>query len=169
MTTATVNTLHTLNTQECKDAIDRIFNSSITSNGEWLIDKSDARIAQYGVINNFQLRDYLMGAPSVYSLDHCITALAKIVNICHALELASYPFNTVSASFHYEQGNRAQALLMISEALIHDYSLARLLSRIFTFNSPASVFAKMRVDLHAKVVENLADDANELANEALRG
>lgn len=168
MTTITVYELPTLTTQECKDAIDRIFNSSITSNGEWLIDNGDVRIANYGVLNNIQLRDYLMGAPLTYSLDHCITALAKIVNVCHKLELVSYPFNTVSASFHYEQGNRAQALLMISEALIHNYSLALLLSRIFTFNSPATIFSAMRGDLHSKVVENLEDDADNLANEALR-
>lgn len=168
MTIATALDLDQLTTQEGKDAIDRIFNSSIASNGEWLMNKEDVLIAQYGVINNIQLRDYLMGAPLTYSLDHCITALAKIVNVCHKLELVSYPFNTVSASFYYEQGNRAQALLMISEALTHNYSLALLLSRIFTFNSPATIFSAMRGDLHSKVVENLEDDASKLANEALR-
>lgn len=168
MNTATAINLDQLTTQECKDAIDRIFNSSITSNSEWLIDKEDVLIAQYGVINNIQLRDYLMGTPLTYSLDHCITALAKIVNVCHSLELASYPFNTVSASFHFEQGNRAQALLMISEALTHDYSLARLLSRVFTYDAPSSIFTSMRAELHSKVVDNLADDADKLANDSLR-
>lgn len=168
MTTTAIN-LDQLTTQECKDAIDRIFSSSITSNGEWLINKEDIQIAHYGVMNNIQLRDYLMGAPLEYNLDHCVTALAKIVNVCHSLDLDSYPFNTVSASFYYEAGNKAQAILLISEALKHDYSLAKLLSRGFTLGYPANIFAKMRVELHSKVVKNLADDADKLANESARG
>jgi hypothetical protein len=129
------------------------------------MSSEDVLIAHYGVMNNIQLRDYLMGAPSVYSLDHCITAIAKIVNVCHSREIESYAFNTVGASFQYEAGNTAQALLMLSEALAKDYSLAKLIARVITSGAPKNLFASMRGELHAKVVDNLADDADKLANE----
>ena len=168
MTTYTAINYEALTTQKCKDAIDRIFASSITSNGEWLMSKEDVLIAHYGVMNNLQLRDYLMGAPSVYSLDHCITAIAKIVNVCHANELESYAFNTIGAFFYFEQGNKAQALLMVSEALNKDYSLAKLIARVILGGAPYEVFASMRGELHPQVVANLADTANDIANEELR-
>ena len=168
MTTSTATNYDALTTQECKSAIDRIFASSITSNGEWLMSNEDVLITHYGVMNNIQLRDYLMGAPSVYSLDHSITAIANIVNVCHAKELDSYAFNTVSASFYFEQGNKAQALLMLSEALGKDYSLAKLISRVILGGAPSNIFGAMRAELHSKVVDNLADDADKLANEANR-
>jgi hypothetical protein len=169
VTTATATNLDSLTTQECKSAIDRIFSSSITSNGEWLMSSEDVLIAHYGVMNNIQLRDYLMGAPSVYSLDHCVTAIAKIVNVCHSKELDSYAFNTVGASFYFELGNKAQALLMLSEALDKDYSLAKLIARVIVSGAPFNIFSAMRAELHSKVVDNLADDADKLANESNRG
>ena len=161
MTTSTAINYDSLTTQECKDAIDRIFASETTSN-------QDVLIAHYGVMNNLQLRDYLMGAPSVYSLDHCITTIANIVNVCHANELESYAFNTVSAFFHYEKGNKAQALTLISVALENDYSLAKLIARVILGGAPYEIFASMRGELHPKVVANLADTANDIANEELR-
>jgi hypothetical protein len=165
MSTATAINLDSLTTQECKSAIDRIFASAQTSSGQWLMNKEDVLIAHYGVMNNIQLRDYLMGAPSVYSLDHCITAIAKIVNVCNERELDSYAFDTVGASFYFEQGNKAQALLMLSVALEKDYSLAKLIARVILGGAPSNIFGAMRAELHSKVVDNLADTANELANE----
>jgi hypothetical protein len=165
MTTATAINYDALTTSECKKAIDRIFASAQTSNGEWLMNKDDVLIAYYGVMNNLQLRDYLMGAPTAYPLDHCITAIGKIVNICHAKELDSYAFNTVGASFQYEAGNTGQALLMISEALSKQYSLAMLINRVILGGAPSNLFALMRGELHAKVVEELATTGDLLANE----
>lgn len=169
MSTATAINFDSLTTQECKSAIDRIFSSSITSNGEWLMSGEDVLIAHYGVMNNIQLRDYLMGAPTVYSLDHCITAIAKIVNVCNAKELDSYAFNTVGASFYFELDNKAQALLMLSVALEKDYSLAKLIARVILGGAPSNIFGAMRAELHSKVVDNLADDSDKLANESNRG
>jgi len=165
MSTATAINLDTLTTNECKEAIDRIFASAQTSDGNWLMNKDDVVIAHYGIMNNLQLRDYIMGAPLIYSLDHCITAIAKIVNVCHAKELDSYAFNTIGASFQYEAGNTGQALVMLSEALPKQYSLAMLIARVITSGAPINLFATMRAELHAKVVDNLADNCDKLANE----
>jgi hypothetical protein len=129
------------------------------------MNKDDVVIAHYGVMNNLQLRDYLMGAPTAYPLDHCITAISKIVNVCNDKELDSYAFDTVSASFHFEQGNKAQALLMLSVALHKDYSLAKLIARVILGGAPSNLLAAMRAELHSKVVDNLADDSDKLANE----
>lgn len=166
MTTSTAISTDSLTVKECQEAIDRIFNSSITSENKWLVNKEDIQIAQYGVLNNIHLRDYLMGLPSKYTLEHCVDTLAKIVNVCNKLELEQYPFNVVAGSFHYELGNRAQAILLLSVGLEKQYSLALLLSRVFLANAPTYILSAMRSELHSKVIQQLEDDADKLANEA---
>jgi hypothetical protein len=169
MSTATAINYDSLTTQECKDAIDRILKSNITAEDKWLIANEDIRIAQYAVMNNIQLRDYLLSAPFSHSLSRCITAIEKIVDACKDMELETYPFETILAQFLFERGEQSKAIVMLIAGTSREYSLARLLSRVMMSGANPSIFIAMRKELHPKVVENLIEDADKVANEANRG
>jgi hypothetical protein len=58
------------------------------------------------------------------------------------------------AALEYEQDNKEDALIILSNADVM-YSLATLLTRVFTANWPATAFANMRAELHPKVVAGI--------------
>lgn len=110
-------------------------------------------------LTDIQVRDYALGLIDTSKSDTLIPALA------HLLEKA--PTDTVYinapaallAQLYYEQGNKADAFLILSNAQ-HDYSLAQLLYRVFRSGMPAERFAKMRKELHPKVVADIFGKEN---------
>jgi hypothetical protein len=165
MNTATAINYEALTTTECKDAIDRILNSNMTSSDKWLISNEDIRLATYGIINNLQLRDYLLGAPYSHSLSRSIEGIKEIIERCDHLGIETYQLQTILASLYYERGDTADALLMVSAGLQNNYSLARLLSRVIVSGWDRKALATMRKELHPKVVEELVNTGDLLANE----
>jgi hypothetical protein len=165
MTTSTTINLDTLTTSECKEAIDRIFTSAQTSNGNWLMSNEDVIVAHYGVMNNIQLRDYLLGAPYSHSLSRSIEGMEIIIERCKNKELETYQLETILAQFLYERGEAMKALGMLREGNAKDYSLARLLTRVMARGIAPEAFHAMRKELHPKVVQGLESELNLLANE----
>jgi len=110
-------------------------------------------------LTDIQVRDYALGLIDTSKSDTLIPALA------HLLEKA--PTNTVYinapaallAQLYYEQGNKADAFLILSNSQ-HDYSLTQLLYRVFKSNMPAERFAEMRKELHPKVVAGIFGEEN---------
>ena len=110
-------------------------------------------------LTDIQVRDYALGLIDTSKSDTIIPALA------HLLEKA--PTNTIYinapaallAQLYYEQGNKADAFLMLSNSQ-HDYSLAQLLYRVFSSGMPAEGFAEMRKELHPKVVAGIFGEEN---------
>jgi hypothetical protein len=168
MTTATAINYDAITTGEAKLVLDKVIKQISEQTGEILVASDDVKIIAYALENNLQLRDYLMGLTSdglsVESVANILRVLAVLIK---QEELPAYPVETVLASYMYRLGD-SDASLMLSSGLNKDYSLAKLLSRVFIAGWPADSFAKMANELHSQVVQNIQDDSDELVNEANR-
>lgn len=166
MTTSTLSKLDTLTVADCRAVIDSTlasFKDSLAFTDE------EIQVIAYSTLNNIQLRDYLLGAPASYDLEKCASYIYSVIAHAKNLELETYPLETILAQFLFEQGDQAKAIVMLIAGSSKGYSLARLLSRVMISGANPTIFETMRAELHPKVVDNLADDADKLANEALRG
>jgi hypothetical protein len=165
MSTSTLSKLDTLTVAECKAVIDSTlesFKESLTFTNE------EIEVITYSVLNNIQLRDYLLGAPYDHDLDKCASYIYDVIAHAKSLELETYPLETILAQFKYEQGDSASAVIHLLAGTSRKYSLARLLSRVMVSGANPAIFEAMRKELHPKVVKNLIEDSNELANEENR-
>lgn len=105
-------------------------------------------------LTDIQVRDYALGLLDSSRPDDFRPALSLL--------LESAPTDTeyinapacLLASLEYEQDNKEDALVMLSNAN-ENYSLAKLLTRVFAANWPASAFGNMREELHPKVVAGI--------------
>lgn len=169
MTTATALDLNSITTGEAKLTLDKVIKQISEQTGEINIASDDVQIIAYALENNLQLRDYLMGLTSdglsVESVTNILRVLAVLIK---SAELPAYPVETVLASYMYRLGESKLANGLLSSGLEKDYSLAKLLSRVFIAGWSADSFATMANDLHAKVVQNIEDDSDKLVNEANR-
>ena len=105
-------------------------------------------------IKDLQVRDYVLGhAPMSFGAEgavHFITAILPLVD-----EGARAPFYTILSAFYYEFGDKELAYVSLVQAqlLNPDYSLAKLLDRVYKAGFPFD-FAELRNELHPKVVES---------------
>ena len=105
------------------------------------------------VNSDLQVRDWLVGLPSRWTIDEGIKLMQYICVHAPAKDLA--PFITIQAMYYYEQGNTEKATMLINYALRVDeeYQLANMLKRIILAGWPTEAFQKMRDELDPKVVE----------------
>ncbi len=111
-------------------------------------------------LTDIQVRDYALGLLDItqYRFEESLQFL-----------LESAPTDTIYisgpacllAALQYEQGNTADAFLTLTNAQ-PDYSLNRLLQRVFQAGWERNGFAKMRAELHPQVTAGIfGDSTNE--------
>lgn len=169
MTTATALDLENMTTGEAKLTLDKVIKQIADQTGEILVAKEDIAVIAYALENNLQLRDYLMGLTSdglsVESVTNILRVLAVLIK---SAELPAYPIEAVLASYMYRLGDSAGALVMLANGISRDYSLAKLLLRVFNAGLAPDTFAIMSQELHGKVLEELTRTQEFPANEANR-
>jgi hypothetical protein len=169
MTTATALDLDNITTGEAKLTLDKVIKQISEQTGEILIANDDVKIIAYALENNLQLRDYLMGLTSDgLSVESVANILRVMVVLIKQEELPAYPVQTVLASYMYRLGESKLANGLLSSGLDKDYSLAKLLSRVFIAGWSPKSFASMSEDLHGKVKEELTRTSELVVNEANR-
>jgi hypothetical protein len=110
-------------------------------------------------IQDLQVRDYLLGhAPISLGVTRAIEFVTAILPLVEEGERA--PFYSVMSAWYYEAGDKelAFASLMQSQLLNPDYSLSKLLNRVFQAGWDNNAFATMRSELHPKVEANFAEE-----------
>ena len=171
MNTATAPALHldAITTGDAKMTLDRVIKQISEQTGEILVASDDVKIIAYALENNLQLRDYLMGLTSDgLSVESVANILRVLVVLIKQEELPAYPVETVLASYMYRLGESKLANGLLSSGLEKDYSLAKLLSRVFIAGWSADSFAKMSEELHSKVCDELTRTQELSVNEANR-
>jgi len=132
--------------------IDEFFSSFVSGNADM---ETTANVLYY--LTDIQVRDYALGILDKYGR---VEAALK-----HLLESA--PTDTIYinapaallAQLYYEQGATANAFLTLTNAQ-PDYSLALILDRVFRAKFSPSGFARMREELHPKVVASIFGEDN---------
>jgi len=111
-------------------------------------------------IQDLQVRDYVLGhAPITFGPQGAINFISALLPLIE--EGHRSPFYTILSAFYYEAGDRELAYVSLVQAQVldKDYSLAKLLDRVYKsemFN-PEN-FAEMRRELHPKVLEEFAEE-----------
>ena len=170
MTTATALNLENMTTGEAKLTLDKVIKQVAQhENEELLVAHEDIVIIAYALENNLQLRDYLMGLTrDGLSVESVAGILTVMVDLFKSAYRSTYTIETVLASYVYRLGDSAGALVLLANGLARDYSLAKLLLRVFDQGLAPDTFAMMSQNLHGKVVEELTRTQELLANEANR-
>lgn len=169
METATALELDSITTGEAKLVLDKVIKQIAEQTGEILIASDDIEIIAYALENNLQIRDYLMGLTSDgLSVESVANILRVMVVLLNSAELPAYPVETVLASYVYRLGESKTAYELLSNGLAREYSLAKLLSRVFLAGWSVQEFATMSHQLHAKVVAELTRTQELAVNEANR-
>jgi hypothetical protein len=145
-----------------KDLIDLTASMIKIDGQEMTLDEADFRDIVAGVDANLQLRDYLLGLPTTYTLEESISVLTYFLNNLADDDQGVIAFKTVQGAFYYEAGKPELACLFNSYGLEKGYSLAKLLDRVYSMGWPAENFASMRNELHVKVVQTLEEIAGDL-------
>jgi len=111
---------------------------------------------------DLQVRDYLMGLPLELSVMDSIRFAEAIIPLVE--EKHRTPWYAVLSAYHYENGDTPTAYLALTECqkLAPDYSLAKLLTRVYGAGWPAPAFASMRDELHPKVKATISETADNL-------
>ena len=105
-------------------------------------------------LTDIQVRDYALGLLDPSTPDKFRPALSVLLE---AAPTDSGYINAPAcllAALEYEQDNKEDALIMLSNAN-ENYSLAMLLSRVFAAGWPKEAFGNMRAELHPKVVAGI--------------
>lgn len=105
-------------------------------------------------LTDIQVRDYALGLLEPSVSDKIKPALSLLVEAAPTDGDYINGPACLLASLEYEQDNKEDALIMLSNAS-EDYSLATLLRRVFAANWPAVAFGNMRDELHPKVAAGI--------------
>jgi len=109
-------------------------------------------------------RDLLMGLPKHYEMNKCVGFVTYVLGQVNAEERA--PYLTILSAYAYELGDVKSAHKFLSDAveLDADYSLAKLLARVFASGWPSNALASMRDNLDHKVRENVEAQRGDVIN-----
>lgn len=108
-------------------------------------------------LTDIQVRDYALGLLDPATPDKFRPALSLLLEAAPTdTDYINAPA-CLSAALEYEQDNKEDAFLMLSNASAN-YSLAMLLTRVFTAGWPGSAFGNMRSELHPKVTAGIFGD-----------
>ena len=132
------------------EAIEQFF---ITHNqGDNVDDASIAMLLHY--LTDIQVRDYALGLLDVNFTYKFEPALYLLLESAPTDSIYISGPACLLAVLQYEQGNTADALLMLSNAQ-EKYSLNLLLQRVFKSGWDRGGFAKMRAELHPQVTASI--------------
>ena len=104
-----------------------------------------------GRLSDIQVRDFALGSHDDETLENYWQMWSYLIRIAPVGYVA--PVATLVAAIAYEKGEMGIADLALTRAFEDDpeYSLARLLHRVFAAGWPQQAFASMRHELHPKV------------------
>ena len=110
---------------------------------------------------NLQIRDFLMGLRLEKDTDYIGTYLSVIGNVI--TKDKCIPIATVFTTYLYEAEEKEYAKEFLGKVLEKnpDYSLAKLLMRVYDAQWPASEMREMAVKLHASILENIYEVNND--------
>lgn len=116
----------------------------------------------YSINNELQVRDYILGLPSMHSMETSIKFVSYIGESVDGAE--RYSLMTILSAFYYELGDTDMASILLAVALDtkSDYALANLIERVINSGWPSGAFATMRSELHPKVMAMLDEIADQL-------
>jgi hypothetical protein len=115
---------------------------------------------------NVQIRDFIMGIQQEKDINYIGEYISLLGNVI--VKDKAIPLATIFCGYLYQIEEVEQAKTMLLEVLTlnPDYSLAKLLKRVFDAEWPANEFAKMSETLHHKVVDTIyAIDSEEVNND----
>jgi hypothetical protein len=115
---------------------------------------------------NLQIRDFLMGVQLEKDIDYVGQYISLLGNV--TVKDKAIPLATIFCGYLYQVEEIEQAKNMLVEVLVinPEYSLAKLLSRVFDSGWAPSEFSKMAQQLHHKVVDTIYGiDAQEVDND----
>ena len=136
------------------EMIEAFFNTH--NEGENVSDNTVAQLLFY--LTDIQVRDYALGLLDPATPDKFRPALSMLLDMAPTdSEYINAPA-CLLAALEYEQDNKEDALVMLSNADVM-YSLATLLTRVFTAGWPGSSFGNMREELHPKVTAGIFGEA----------
>ena len=128
--------------------VDEFFASSATEQSDEVL----VNVLYY--LTDIQVRDYTLGLLDPSTPDKFRPALSLLVEAAPTdTDYINAPA-CLLAALEYEQDNKEDALIMLSNAS-EKYSLAMLLTRVFGAGWPAESFGQMRSELHPKVVAGI--------------
>lgn len=153
----------TVTVGEVKATIDQAIRDFIQYGDDFSINERDLRNIIDGISNDLDLRDYLMGLPEEYGVSDCLDFIHFLI---YWMELeedqgAINILHTIVSAFYYEQGHTETARQFVASGLAVDYSLASLLARVYVAGWPVESFARMRGELHHKVITALEEKASQ--------
>jgi hypothetical protein len=114
---------------------------------------------------NVQIRDFIMGLQEEKDIDYIGEYISLLGNVI--VKEKAIPLATVFCGYLYQIEKVEQAKTMLLEVLTlnPDYSLAKLLSRVFDAQWAPDEFAKMSKLLHSKVVNGIYEIDNGDSND----
>jgi hypothetical protein len=106
-------------------------------------------------LNDLQVRDYAMGIVSEENIENMWRMWRHLMKLAPNGFIA--PVATLFSAVNYEKGDGSMAAKALDKALTDDpnYPLAKLLKRVYAAGWPPDSFAKMRAELHPKVISAL--------------
>lgn len=120
---------------------------------------NDLKAQVIAVMQDIQARDFALGC---FNDDEAGMALALYTDLYKtAPKDFAYPLATLASAFAYETGNGALAHRLLDKAIevSPDYSLARLLRRVFSSGWPVEGFSQLRKELHPRVTATIFGSA----------
>lgn len=120
-------------------------------------DEATAKLLHY--LTDIQVRDYAMGLLKVYDKKHTLDALNFLLDQAPTDTAFINAPACLLATFLFEQGDTASALITLTNAQQH-YSLGILLRRVIGMGWPCEYFGTMRSELHPKVVKRIFGDSH---------
>ena len=132
------------------EMIEAFFNTH--NEGDNVSENTVAQLLFY--LTDIQVRDYALGVLDPSTPDKFRPALSLLLDAAPTnTEYINAPA-CLLAALEYEQDNKEDALVILSNADVM-YSLATLLTRVFTADWPGSAFGNMREELHPKVTAGI--------------
>lgn len=111
-------------------------------------------------LTDIQVRDFALGILDKYNSVRTEQALLYLIEQAPTDTAYISAPASLLAQLYYEQGKTADAFLQLTNAQ-ENYSLALLLSRVFKAGWDPKSFARMREELHPKVVAGIFGDDQE--------
>ncbi len=118
-------------------------------------EDQDLKARVIGRLSDIQVRDYALGCHNPENLDSYLIMWRELLRIAPPKFVA--PVAALFAALAYENGEGALAHRALDRAIEDDpeYSLSRLLRRVFSSGWPPSGFAQLRSELHPRVTETI--------------
>jgi len=130
----------------------RLVDEYFASNSAEQSDEVLVNVLYY--LTDIQVRDYALGLLNPTDPVPFITGLNRLIEVAPTDTVYISGPAALLAALQYEMGDTADAFLTLSNAQ-NGYSLAMLLYRVFKAGWTPSGFAKLRAELHPKVVAGI--------------